>query len=189
MIAMPTDTLYALVADATDDEAVDKIYAIKSREMGKPLPLLVADLKSATEVAIFNQTASHLAAKFWPGALTIVLAKQPSFDSHALAGGTTVALRIPHQHTALAIIRKLGHPVTGTSANLSGGPDPNLAEETTRQLGDAIDFVVDFAGSTAGRSSTIIDCTGEDLNILRYGAISDAEIETALAELEIRSSD
>ncbi len=185
VIAMPTDTLYALVADATDVEAVDRIYSIKVREAGKPLPLLTADLDSASQIAIFNQSGRRLAARFWPGALTIVLPRQPSFESRALAGSGTVALRVPDQGTALEVIRNLGHPVTGTSANLSGGPDPVSAQEASRQLGDAIDFVVESDSSPEGLSSTIVDCTGENFNILRQGAISRSAIEAALTESDL----
>ncbi len=188
MIAMPTDTLYALVADATDAAAVDRIYSVKVREAGKPLPLLVADLDAASRIAIFNPAGRHLASRFWPGALTIVLPKQPSFESRALAEGGTVALRVPNQDTALEIIRNLGHPVTGTSANLSGGPDPVSAQEASKQLGAAIDFVVESENSPEGLSSTIVDCTAAEFSILRQGAISRSAIEAALAEPDFQAS-
>ena len=188
VIAMPTDTLYALVADATDAEAVERVFSIKAREAGKPLPLFVGDLDAAIQVAIFNQSGRQLATRFWPGALTIVLPTQASFKSRALASGRTVALRVPDQDTALAIIRKLGRPVTATSANLSGGIDPISADEVNRQLGDAIDFVVEAGSSPEGRSSTIVDCTGDEVSILRHGAISQAAIDAALAELDLRTA-
>ena len=186
VIAMPTDTLYALVADATDAKAVDKVYSIKVREAGKPLPLFVDDLQDATQIADFNQAGRQLAARFWPGALTIVLPKQPLFDSRALADGTTVGIRVPDQSSARAIIRKLGHPVTATSANISGGPDPISAGEVHRQLGAAIDFVVDAGAIPEGHSSTIVECDRDKVAILRHGGVSLEEIETALADLDVR---
>ena len=180
LIAMPTDTLYALAADATDDNAVERIYRLKVRERGKPLPLFVASLSQALAIADFNQTARALAEAFWPGALTIVLPKQSTFKSRALAGSDSVALRVPNEAQALAILQKLGRPLTGTSANLSGGPDPVSAADVRRQLGDGVDLILEAQTGSFGRSSTIVDCTGPEPRVLRQGAISAGDIEAVL---------
>ncbi|MPZ48675.1 MAG: threonylcarbamoyl-AMP synthase [Dehalococcoidia bacterium] len=180
VIAMPTDTLYALVSDARDANAVRRVYAIKGREDGKPLPLFVADLAMARRFAELNDTARRLAQRFWPGALTIVVNKAPSFDSEALAGGATVALRVPDYHLTLAVVSSLDGPITATSANRSGGADPASADEVRRQLGDEVDLIIDGGVCPVGVSSTIVDCTGAEPRILRLGALSEASIIAAL---------
>lgn len=180
-IAMPTDTLYALTVNARDAEAVRKVYEIKVREQGKPLPLFVSGLPMAEALGVFNEAARALAGRFWPGGLTIVVAKQPGFESEALAGGSTVALRQPDNAIAAAIIEGLEQPVTATSANRSGGADPITADEVLAQLRDELDLVIDTGPCPVGISSTIVDCTGPELRILRQGAISAAEIEAVLA--------
>jgi L-threonylcarbamoyladenylate synthase len=174
--------LYALVARTRDDAAVRHVFAIKGREADKPLPLLVADAAMAERIAFLGETARALTRRFWPGALTVVVEKRPGFDSLALAGGNTVALRVPDHPIALDVIRRLGEPVTATSANLSGGPDPDSADEVRQQIGDAIDFILDAGACPVGVASTIVDCTGDDIAILRPGAISEAAIRAALAE-------
>lgn len=181
VIAMPTDTLYALSASARDVEAVRRVYSIKIREQGKPLPLFVSGIDMAEELGVMNDDARELATRFWPGALTIVLGKQPGFESEALAGGSTVALRQPDNADALAILRGLGQPLTATSANRSGGADPVSAEEVRRQLEGEIDLVIDTGPCVVGIASTIVDCSGPDIRIFRQGAISAEAIEAALA--------
>jgi L-threonylcarbamoyladenylate synthase len=185
VIGLPTDTLYALAADARDPTAVRRVYQIKGREDGKPLPIFVPDLDVAAHYAVLTEAAIALARRYWPGALTIVCQKHPAFDSEALAGGQTVALRVPDHQLALHVLRALGGPITGTSANRSGGPDPDTAAEVRRQLGDEVDLVVDAGRCAGGVSSTIVDCTGDPIRILRHGAIPEAEI---LAVLEAAQS-
>jgi L-threonylcarbamoyladenylate synthase len=180
LIALPTDTLYALAAAANDAPAVRRVFEIKGREAAKPLPLFVADLAMAERTGVFNERARRLIERFWPGALTIVVSKQPGFESDALVGGDTVALRAPDHDLALAVIRALDVPITGTSANLSGGADPDTATEVKRQIGDKVDLIIDGGVCAVGVSSTIVDCTGDDLRILRHGAISEADIQAAL---------
>ncbi len=187
VIAMPTDTLYALAANARDAEAVRRVYAIKVREQGKPLPLFVSDLAMAEQIGVFDDAARKLAARFWPGGLTIVVQKQSSFDSEALAGGDTVALRQPDHAVATAVVAGVGAPVTGTSANRSGGADPASADEVRSQLGGDIDWVLDMGTCEGGVSSTIVDCTGSDVKLLRSGAIDPDEIESALAARLVRT--
>ncbi len=184
VIAMPTDTLYALAANGRDANAVRRVYEIKVREQGKPLPLFVSSLAMAETIGVFNATARTLAGQFWPGALTLVIQKQPSFESDALAGGSTVALRQPDNAVAQAVIEGLDAPVTATSANRSGGPDPVSADDVRSQLQEAIDMVIDTGPCVVGVSSTIVDCTGEVVRILRAGAISAGQIEAALASTQ-----
>ena len=181
VVALPSDTLYALVAAAEDADAVGRVFEIKGRENTKALPLFVSDVAMAERCAVFNDLAHRLAASFWPGALTIVLPKQRGFESFALTGGNTVALRVPGHALLRGVIAELGQPLTATSANRSGGPDPATAEEVRRQLGSEVDYVLDGGPCPVGVSSTIVDCSGLTPVILREGAVSPAAIEAALA--------
>ena len=180
VIAMPTDTLYALTVRARDAAAVRRVFEIKGRNDGKPMPLFVSDLAMARRFGEFDETASRLAERFWPGALTVVVRRAPGFESEALAGGDTVALRAPANAIALAVIEGAGEPVTGTSANLSGGPDPVSADEVRRQIGEKLDLILHAGPAGGGVASTIVDCTGDAPVILREGALSRAEIFDAL---------
>ncbi len=180
VIAMPSDTLYALCAAASDAKAVQRVFDVKGREGGRPLPLFVRDLAMAERLGVLDERARRLAARFWPGQLTIVVNKQPGFESDALAGGTTVGLRVPDNQIALAVIEGVDDALTGTSANLSGGPDPVSAEEVRRQIGDRLDLILDSGPAQHGIGSTIVDCTGEELRVLRQGAIGIDAITKAL---------
>ena len=180
LIALPTDTLYALAASASDATAVRRAFAIKGRDGQKPLPLLVSDGAMAERAGILDNRARRLIERFWPGALTIVVDKQPQFQSEALAAGSTVALRAPDHALTLEVIRRLDGPVTGTSANLSGGPDPDSVAEVHHQIGNRLDLVIDAGVCPAGISSTIVDCSGAGWRILRTGVISEAAVLDAL---------
>ena len=178
---MPSDTLYALCAAANDAKAVKRVFDIKGRDDAKALPLFVADLAMAERIAVFDARALRLAERFWPGQLTIVVETQPGFQSEALGGGSTVALRVPDNEVALAVLRGLGDAVTGTSANLSGGAEPVSAGEVRRQIGDRLDLILDGGPAPIGVASTIVDCTGAEPRILRAGAISKDAIDDARA--------
>jgi L-threonylcarbamoyladenylate synthase len=180
VVAFPTDTLYALGADATNPNAIERVFGIKGREAGKPLPLFVSGGEMARRYARLTPDAEALARRYWPGALTLVLERRPGFESAALAGGETVALRAPDHQAALALVEGLDRPVTGTSANLAGGPDPVTAHDVIEALGDRVDLVLDGGACPRGQPSTIVDCTSSPPRVLREGAISAAEIAAAL---------
>ena len=179
---MPTDTLYALTAAAADAAAVRRVFAIKGRQEGRPLPLFVSGPDMAARIAELNDTASRLASRFWPGQLTIVVPKQKDFESEALAGSLTVGLRVPDHEIARAVIEALDAPVTGTSANLSGGPDPVTVDDVRSQLGGRIDLILDAGPCAHGVGSTVVDCSGAEPVILREGAISSDRILAALRD-------
>ena len=182
VIAMPTDTLYALTAAADDAHAVRRVFEIKGRQEGRPLPLFVSGMEMARRVVDFNQTAAKLASRFWPGQLTVVVPKQQEYGSEALAGSATVGLRVPDNDIARAIVEALGSPVTGTSANISGGPDPVTADDVRSQLDDRIDLILDAGPCAHGVGSTVVDCSGAAPVILREGAISSDRILAALRD-------
>lgn len=180
VIAMPTDTLYALTASASDAEAVRRVFAIKRRELTNPLPLFVSGLAMAERIGVFDARSRSLARRFWPGQLTIVVRTQPGFESEALGGGETVGLRVPDSDIARAVIDGLGQPVTATSANLSGGADPISAEEVRLQIGDQLDTILDAGPAPIGVASTIVDCSGDAIRVIRQGAVSREDIDSAL---------
>ena len=185
VVSFPTDTLYALGADALDDAAVARVFAIKARRLDNPLPLFVSSAEMASDLGALSREARLLVERFWPGALTIVVRKLPSFESLALSGGETVALRAPDHPIALDLLARLGRPITATSANLSGGPNPEDASEVTRQLNGAVDYVLDGGACPIGQASTIVDCsTAGGIKVLRQGAISEDEIRAVLGRQE-----
>jgi len=182
VIALPTDTLYALAAAARDAEAVRRVFAIKGREGAKPLPLFVSDLAMAERVAVFSPTAHRLAERFWPGPLTIALPRQPVFESEALAGGDTVAVRVPDYEFVRRLVRDLGWPVTGTSANRAGARAPVSSAEAAFQLGEMVDLIIDGGRLKGGAESTVVDITVTPPAVLREGAVRRADVETVLRQ-------
>lgn len=180
LVVYPTDTVYGLGAAAGNEEAVRRLFAAKGRAPSKALPLLVADAMMAAWAADVTPVAHNLMAALWPGALTIVMRRLDSFHSAALAGGETVALRVPDHDFARRMIAVLGEPVVGTSANRSGGRAVVSAAEAAFQFGDMVALTVD-GGRAAGVESTVVDITLEGgPAIVREGAVTREEIEGAL---------
>jgi L-threonylcarbamoyladenylate synthase len=177
LVAFPTDTVYGLGAWSSLQEAVERIYQVKERPRNMSLPLLLADTSQLSEVAhSVPPVAWFLARNFLPGALTLVLRKAKSVPEIITAGGATVAVRVPAHWVPVALVRGLGAPIVGTSANLSGQPSPLTADEVYAQFGDKVDFIIDGGRCSGGRESTIVDVTGEAPVILREGAISGEEL-------------
>jgi len=172
VIAYPTDTIYGLGAGAYIQSAVKRIYKIKQRAPEKALPLLLADVSEVSDVARqVPEVAWLLARHFLPGGLTIVLLKSSSVPDFATAGTDTVAVRVPAHPVPVALVRGIGMPLVGTSANLSGKPNLLTADDVCSQLGNKIDLIIDGGPSSGGKESTIVDLTGEKPVLLREGAI------------------
>jgi L-threonylcarbamoyladenylate synthase len=181
VVALPTDTVYGLCAVAADRAAVERIYEIKARDPGQPMPLFVASMEQAELIAAMNDAARALADRFWPGALTIVMRRKLRYESRALAGGDTAGVRVPDDAALREIAAQLG-PLTGTSANIAGREECRTAAEVIAQLDGAVDFVVDAPVAATGVPSTIVDCTdAAQIAILRAGAIDAAGIAKAVA--------
>ena len=177
LVAFPTDTLYGLAAVASQDRAVERLFAAKERPRDRPLPVLVASVADVDGLAIgVSAAARRLMEAFWPGGLTLVLRRHPRFHSLALAGGDTVAVRVPAHPIALELLRRVGEALTGTSANLSGKPAPRTAGEVRRGLGDRVDLIVDGGACPGGVESTVVDCTVDPPRVLREGAVPAARI-------------
>lgn len=180
LVCYPTDTVYGIGAVATNDEAVRRLYAVKGRSPDKPLPLLVANSLEAMEIAEIPPIANQLIARFWPGALTIVFNKLPTFHSAALAKQQTVALRVPDHDLVIDLIRAVRQPITGTSANRAGARAPVSAAEVGFGLGEMVALVIDGGRTPGGVESTVVDVSRGAPRIVRDGAISQAEIEECL---------
>jgi len=187
LVAFPTDTVYGLGAGANIPQAVERVYRVKERPPSMALPLLLADISQISEVAEpVPPIAWLLANKFLPGALTIVLPKSKSVLDIITAGGTTVAIRIPAHPVPVALVRGLGAPVVGTSANLSGKPSALTADEVHSQFGAQVDLVIDGGKCPGGRESTIVDVSRETPVILREGAISEEELRGVCGNIVLR---
>jgi len=181
IIVYPTDTVYGLGALAEDDEAVRRVFAVKGRAADKALPLLIGEASDAEKIAAQVPAAARkLMERFWPGGLTIVFSKSPSFKSLALGGSDTVALRLPDHPLLREIIRGAGGPITGTSANRSGLGAPLTCGEALEQVGHAVDLALDDGPCPGGIESTVVDITKDPPLLLRQGAISREQIESLL---------
>jgi L-threonylcarbamoyladenylate synthase len=178
LVAYPTDTVYGLAALPTDDAAIDRLFAAKGRDVEKAVPLLIASPADLALVAgDVPEAVRLLMHAFWPGALTIVLPRAAGFRSKALDG--TVAVRVPDHPVPRELVRLLGAPITGTSANVSGGPDPLAADDVRAQLGEAVDLIIDGGPCPGGRPSTVVDCTVDPPRVVRQGPVSREELVRA----------
>ncbi len=172
LVAFPTDTVYGLGTLAFDGATVLKLYAAKERPPEKAIPILIADIADLDQVALnIPPLAYRLMEKFWPGALTVVVPKQPRLPIEVSATDT-VAVRMPDLELARELMRLTG-PLAVTSANRSAGPNPRTAQEVLEQLAGRIDAVVDGGQTPGGVPSTVLDCTQLTPVILREGAIAD----------------
>jgi tRNA threonylcarbamoyl adenosine modification protein (Sua5/YciO/YrdC/YwlC family) len=174
LVVLPTDTLYALAADALDEDAVARVFDAKGRGADQALPVCVADYGDVSHVAFQEPLALRLADAFWPGALTLVLRAKPWLPDALTAHGSTVAVRAPANAFALDLARQFG-PFTLTSANRSGQPAARDIEAAQRALGDEVVLYVD-GGALPGTPSTLVDCTDGEARVLREGAVPAAEV-------------
>ena len=181
VVAFPTDTLYGLGADVFSIPALQRIFAIKGRPAELALPVLVAGLDQVESVALpMSNQAQELAERFWPGPLTLVMRRSPELPDLVTGGADTVAVRMPAHRIPLALARRLGRPITGTSANLSGQPDLLDLDSIENQLGNLVDYIIRSGPPPEGTGSTVVDITRKEPRLLREGAISLEEImETA----------
>lgn len=181
LVAVPTETVYGLAADATQERAVRANYDAKGRPETKPLNVLVDGMPMVETVCRdIPEDAYRLAEAFWPGPLTMILWGNGSLPSIVPAGGETQGVRCPDHSDTLAVIRALGRPLACPSANLSGRLSPKSADEVLTQLGGRIDGVLDGGECTVGVESTILDLTVTPYRILRRGGLSREAIEAVL---------
>jgi L-threonylcarbamoyladenylate synthase len=180
-VAVPTETVYGLAADATNAEAVARIYEAKGRPSFNPLIVHVPDWEAATLIGVFNEQADELARKHWPGPLTLVvpLREGSKVASIVTAGLPTIGLRVPAHPAMQALLRVVGRPLAAPSANASGAISPTRADHVVKSLGGRIPLIVDGGLTQRGLESTIVAATNGSLRLLRHGPIEvDAEVET-----------
>jgi L-threonylcarbamoyladenylate synthase len=172
VVAYPTDTLYGLAVDPRNVQAVDRLFAIKGRSGGQPIPLIATDLaQAAGQAGELNELARRLASAFWPGPLTLVVPAHPGIAAGVHAGTGRVAVRVPNHDVARALAARCGTPVTSTSANLSGHPASNLVDAVREALADRIDAILDAGPTPGGLPSTIVDVTGAAPSLVRAGVV------------------
>ena len=178
IIAYPTETFYGLGADATNEKAIQKIYDLKGRNFNNPISVIIDEEENIYPlVGEVTTEAFKLMQAFWPGPLTIVFKASAIILPILTAQTGKIGVRISSHAGAKLIAQKLGHPLTATSANLSGAPECSTAAEVAAQIGDKIDAIVDLGKTAGGRGSTIIDVTSDPPQILREGVISRISIQ------------
>jgi len=182
VVAIPTDTVYGLCADPFNLAAIERVFRVKGRPETQALPILVSSVEQAMTLARdVSDVFLTLAARFWPGALTLVIEATDHLPLKVTGNSGCVALRWPDSRIASALIAASGGPVTGTSANLSGHPSCTSANQILEQLGQRLPLILD-SGDTGGiMASTIVRIKGDEWSIAREGALPNSEIEQALA--------
>jgi L-threonylcarbamoyladenylate synthase len=184
LVAFPTETVYGLGANALDAEAVARIYAAKGRPSINPLIVHIADVAQAQELAEWNEQADRLAARFWPGPLTLVLPKREVVPAIVTAGGPSVALRLPAHRLALDLLQSTGCPLAAPSANRSGQLSPTTAAHVLADLQGRIAAVLDGGPTTAGIESTVVDVRAGVPRLLRPGPIPPSQLEAVVGSIE-----
>jgi len=180
LVAFPTDTVYGVGALAFDGKAVESIYTAKDRPIEKAIPVLIGDADDMEKIGMdIPHIAYQLAARFWPGPLTCIVPKKPTLPE-SVSATDTVGVRVPNHEVARALLRAAG-PMAVTSANISGQPSPSTAQGVLAQLGGRIDLILDGGTTLGGVPSTLVDCTGEEIRVLRQGPISLEEIKLKLS--------
>ena len=179
LVAFPTDTVYGLAADPFNPAAIERLYAAKERDMSKAIAVLVGTVEQLKQITPgFSKQAEALAARFWPGALTLVVSRRAELPAQ-LSALPTIGVRMPDHHFDLNLLRASG-PLATTSANRSGADNPLTADDVLDQLGGRIELVLDGGRCPGGVPSTVVDCTIQDVRILREGAISVEAIRAVL---------
>jgi L-threonylcarbamoyladenylate synthase len=175
LVVFPTDTVYGVGGLAFHQQAIESIYVAKDRPIEKAIPVLIGDneelVKVADEIPLF---AMKLINRFWPGPLTVLVPKKATLPE-AISATSTVGVRVPDHDIARALLRLAG-PMAVTSANISGNESPTTAQQVFAQLGGRIPLIVDGGQTPGGVPSTLVDCTGDEIQILREGPVSKEEL-------------
>lgn len=186
IVAFPTETVYGLGADATNGEAVAKVFAAKGRPSDNPLIVHVADMDQVHQVAReVPPVARKLMEEFWPGPLTLVLNKQPSVPDEVTGGLDTVGVRMPSHPVAHALIAAAGVPIAAPSANASGRPSPTAAEHVLEDMAGRIPLVLDGGETGVGLESTVLDVTIDPPMLLRPGGVTLEELRQCIGEVAV----
>lgn len=180
IIIAPTDTVYGIITNATNEETVKKIFTLKGRPPNKPIPVLIDSFKMLNEVAyVKDEKTNKFLDKIWPGKTTCVLYSRGWMPLSLRAGGLSIGVRMPSHNFLLSLIKSFGKPLTGTSANISGFKETGNPEDLKRQfqhLPIQPDLILDAGELTQSKSSTIVDLTKDEPEIIREGPVSKEEI-------------
>ena len=185
ILAVPTETFFGLAVNPFQEEALDRLFALKDRAPEKPVLVLVDGPGMLNQVVReVPGLARRLMENFWPGPLTIILPSLSHLSRRLTAGTGTIAVRQPRQPLTCRLITALGHPITGTSANRSGRPPLVGAAEVAEEFGEGVDLILDAGPCPGGLPSTIVDVTGASLRLVRTGAISPVALAEIIPEPE-----
>jgi L-threonylcarbamoyladenylate synthase len=183
-VALPTETVYGLAANALDAAAVTRVFAVKGRPAHNPIIVHVASLEMARQcTAAWPSLANRLARAFWPGPLTLVLTRSDAIPDNVAAGGPTVGVRWPAHPLMQAVIRECGFPLAAPSANLANHLSPTNAAHVLQQLGDRIPLILDGGQAQVGIESTVLDLVAVPPRILRPGMIAENALESVTGSL------
>jgi L-threonylcarbamoyladenylate synthase len=182
LVAFPTETVYGLGSDATNEHAIAKIYAAKGRPQFNPLIVHIATKDDAAQYVMWNDVAERVATAFWPGPLTLVLPRTNNSPIPLLAsaGLETIAIRCPDHEIARTLIKETGRPIAAPSANASGSLSPTSAAHVAESLGNKVDLILDGGSCRVGVESTVLDLTTDTPTILRHGGITQEMLESLL---------
>ena len=181
VIAIPTDTVHGLACLVNKRESIQRLYAIKERELIKAIPVLIGTLEQIPSITdSFSSSANTLSQHFWPGALTLVINKHPDLPFE-LTSYPTVGVRMPDHDWLRSLMRSCG-PLAATSANISGHPSLTSVQEVLDELSDRIDLLIDGGTCVGGIPSTVIDCMLSPVKVLREGGIPEPTIRKVLLE-------
>jgi L-threonylcarbamoyladenylate synthase len=181
VVAFPTETVYGLGADAGNDQALARVFAIKGRPLSHPLIVHLADPQQLAQyVAEIPRPAEWLARAFWPGPLTLILRRSPAVSPVATGGASTVGLRVPEHPMARALLHAFAGAVAAPSANRFGSLSPTSADHVEADLGEQLDYLLDGGPCAVGVESSIVDLTGDIPRLLRPGGVSREALEAVL---------
>ena len=191
LVAFPTETVYGLGGDATNERAVAEIFAAKGRPRFNPLIVHVPGLAEAEALAVFDDRARNVVARFWPGPLTVVLQRRGDCGLSLLAsaGLDTVAIRAPAHEVAQALLRETGRPLAAPSANRSGRVSPTEAAHVFEELGERVSLILDGGRTQVGLESTVLDISSETPALLRPGGVTLEQLTRLLGPVDVSAND
>jgi L-threonylcarbamoyladenylate synthase len=184
LLAVPTETYYALAVNPFDEDALKRLFALKERAAEKPVLVLVSDTEMLAQVAReVPEAARALMARFWPGPLTIILPAREGLPALLTGNTGTVGVRQPAQPVTLGLLKALGFPLTGTSANRAGHAPLTEAAAVERDLGEGVDLILAAGTCPGGQPSTIVDASGYPVRLVRAGAIPAQAVAAIMPEM------
>tara|TARA_B100000029_G_scaffold94942_3_gene85150 strand:+ start:23346 stop:23945 length:600 start_codon:yes stop_codon:yes gene_type:complete len=186
VVCIPTDTVYGITSIADDVSAVKRVFQLKNRPEGTPLPIFISSATELDEYTVgFSPEAKMLANEFWPGALTIIANRSDSIPPITVAGFPSAGFRIPNHYVPIKLAKLTRKPITGTSANISGQPEAKNVDDVVRMFGKDnpnLDMVLDGGTLSGTIPSTVVDVTSGDLKIIRVGMVGEDAIRRILCQ-------